>query len=705
MKKAAILKISPQVPDRIVRDKKYSYMAKASWHNIDGEDYLIIDIFRNLKKSFRNLKMRIVYSSSEYAFYSIETESWRNASCFNNMGSNYAVWNESRDDKETYIDSLSENYVWEFGKKIGRVSADRRYRSWTDMLVELERKIKTDRIARKNEIRASKLNFRMLNTPKQPDDLLQYADENLFLYKHFLYYKRKNNRVVIACSACGRVSERKIRTISTCFEDEMFTIPVPEHDHYGTCPDCKELGVYKAAGRCKGEYGVYNNFYVIQPYLKKGVVSRYYRAEKRFTLEWMDNNTMQSAHEEISLVELARTYMDGTNVPQTDFHKYDPYAGKDFWDDCNLSTYSNPIKLEAGKVYNKSFENLKGTAFQYCALKEYSLHSTKLKVTDYLSAYYYYPELEMMCKMKLWGMVEQMISHEYGTVIINSKATQIHDFFGIRKERLNLLTDSNGDMSLFRVLRLEKVYGKAFDNKSLWFIKNINPDTRKYMLAISHMSDRQFINRIEKYSKCSIPEDINDPACSHFIGHIRMITITYLDYLDMRDRRGYDLNNTIYQYPRNLNTAHAEMVKEINKEELDKRLREVAENYPNIQKQYRKLKAIFGYEDDEYIIRPAHSADEIVLEGRILHHCVGGNGYLEKHNNGESIILMLRFKESKDIPYITVEISPTDYTIKQWYGAYDKKPDESNMNRWINNYVTRLKCSTDMDILPISMIG
>ena len=56
---------------------------------------------------------------------------------------------------------------------------------------------------------------------------------------------------------------------------------------------------------------------------------------------------------------------------------------------------------------------------------------------------------------------------------------------------------------------------------------------------------------------------------------------------------------------------------------------------------------------------------------------------------------MLRTKEAPEIPYITVEINVKDRRIIQWYGAHDKKPDEDRMRKWLNAYVTRLKCSSN----------
>ena len=76
-------------------------------------------------------------------------------------------------------------------------------------------------------------------------------------------------------------------------------------------------------------------------------------------------------------------------------------------------------------------------------------------------------------------------------------------------------------------------------------------------------------------------------------------------------------------------------------------------------------------------------------EGRTLHHCVGGDSYLTKHNTGKSYILFLRFKKDEDAPYVTIEIDDTK--ILQWYGAYDKKPDKENIENLLKEYVACLK--------------
>ena len=82
------------------------------------------------------------------------------------------------------------------------------------------------------------------------------------------------------------------------------------------------------------------------------------------------------------------------------------------------------------------------------------------------------------------------------------------------------------------------------------------------------------------------------------------------------------------------------------------------------------------------------------MEGRILHHCVGGDNYLSKHNEGKSYILMMRLQKEPETPYITIEINPEQKRIVQWYGERDTKPDKEKNQSWLDNYLEKLKSGT-----------
>ena len=197
------------------------------------------------------------------------------------------------------------------------------------------------------------------------------------------------------------------------------------------------------------------------------------------------------------------------------------------------------------------------------------------------------------------------------------------------------------------------------------------------------------MHRIEQYSGCEIPDTMQEPMCGRAAGAVSGVARIYVDYLHMRIQRGYDLHNQIFLFPRDLRLAHDQMVIETNAEEIRKREQAVSEKYPDIRKNYRGLRNQYFYEDEDYLIRPARSAEEIVAEGRILHHCVGGDSYLNKHNTGRSTILFLRSKSAPETPYITIEICGTK--ILQWYGIRDTKPDEIRIERHLRRYIKALK--------------
>lgn len=417
---------------------------------------------------------------------------------------------------------------------------------------------------------------------------------------------------------------------------------------------------------------------------------RYIQVEKEWTLGFIageNGNEMYNAYEKLSGVELARAYFEPGKKVQVDYNKHDPYVGKDFWDDCNLYGLSS-IRINSGPILPETYDEMTGTMFQYSAMKEYtdSLMSTCNPV-EYLECYMRTPQLEMLVKMHLIGVAEKLIKCQYG-IIEDETATRPDEFLGIRKEKLKLLIKEKGDIGLLRVLQMEKRFMENWTDEQVQQLAETGLTYTQVALAKKYMTLQKFLNRIKKYACCDYG------GCSRSVYRIRHMASTYADYLSMRENRGYDLTNTVYQFPHDLDEAHEKMVEEVNKEKIDKRLKDVAARFPNIRYSYRKLRNKYYYEDDTYIIRPAKSAEEIVTEGRVLHHCVGGDNYLGKHDRGETYILFLGFKDTPNMQYVTVEIEATTPNILQWYGAHDKKPDQENIQKWLNRYIRMLVTGT-----------
>ena len=118
------------------------------------------------------------------------------------------------------------------------------------------------------------------------------------------------------------------------------------------------------------------------------------------------------------------------------------------------------------------------------------------------------------------------------------------------------------------------------------------------------------------------------------------------DYWDMYAQYygAFDPRNA---YPRDLKAAHDRLVKAVKYKEdeainlgITARLSELNQ---------------YSYEDEErgLMIFPAHSQSELIEEGKILDHCVGG--YAKSYSEGETNIFFIRRSEEPDKPYFTLE--------------------------------------------------
>ena len=348
----------------------------------------------------------------------------------------------------------------------------------------------------------------------------------------------------------------------------------------------------------------------------------------------------------------------------------------------------NNISIKAAKIYPESYKELRTTFLRYSAAEMYGKHKTMYNLKEYLERYIQWPQIEMFVKMGLYHIAESIVEGYCG-IIADKDAIKPECFLGIYKRRLRDLKTLQGNPDYLKVWQMEKRMGLHVTVQESIFLAESQVRQSDLKEILKYTTVAKFMHRIEQYSGCEIPDTMQEPMCGRAAGAVSGVTRTYVDYLHMRIQRGYDLHNQIFLFPRDLRLAHDQMVIETNAEEIRKREQAVSEKYPDIRKNYRGLRNQYFYEDEDYLIRPARSAEEIVAEGRILHHCVGGDSYLNKHNTGRSTILFLRSKSAPETPYITIEICGTK--ILQWYGIRDTKPDEIRIERHLRRYIKALK--------------
>lgn len=707
MKKKAIEKIPYFGLKKTSRKKDVKYIGVTAVKIVGHEKHLFLEVYRNKKESKEIPMVRIVLTKKDFGTYWPEKEEWtrqkiKQDSCYGRViwGEEHPTWEQEK--KENILQSTED---LERIKKFCKANVYNEEHWWEYIYKHEDDIVITARRNREHKVymrRQEALADRMAHTKELPEkEILDRADRLYFHNQHYLYYKKHGCWAHIACSKCGGVTDARWKSgISYESQFQRWT-EEPREGHYGTCPMCGARGEYKCQGKVKGTCDKYIYLFLGQKYKENGMVMRYVEVGKKWTLGFICGDKgpeMYNASEELSGVEIARAYFEPGKKVQIDYHKHDPYMGKDFWDDCNLYGMAN-IPISAGLIMSETYEEMKGTIFQYSALQEYAKNVREVNPIDYLERYSQTPQIEVLVKMGLTDVVEKLVKCYYG-IVTDENARRPDQFLGIRKERVKQLIRKKGDAHLLGVMQMEKRQGQNWTDEQVEHLAETNLSGTQVETATKYMTLQKLLNRIEKYAGCKYGTE-----CSSALARIRHTATTYADYLSMRINLGYDLNNTVYQQPQDLEAEHNKMVMETNKEEMDKHLKEVAERYPEIRHVYRGLRNKYLYEDDKYIIRPARSAEEIVMEGRLLHHCVGGNTYLAKHNTGKTYILMLRFKEEPDVPYITVEIDAKNPRILQWYGDKDKKPDEKNMQSWLNTWLMKLKTGTLTETIQTAAIA
>lgn len=525
------------------------------------------------------------------------------------------------------------------------------------------------------EGRERRLKKRIGSLPDIPEDFYEWSKKEV-TGNHYLFYKRAGNKVTVWCSACGQMDEYKLRPGETLEQQVLDrTGQKPEHNKFGVCLLCRKIGRWKAVGR-KDRVDEKEPCYIWQKIDDKNFVIRYFEARK----------TATQKGEEYGWEEVARNYIcKGRRKVQKDYHKWDCWLGRAFWDDCNLQGMKN-IRQPDGKIYPGSWDELKKSHLKYSGLEEYVAWRKKsfdaarrIDYVGYLGQYNRFPAQEMLVKMGLCELADLDSKNWF-----DEGAKKPADVLKIDKRKLRDLMQKYGQQCKWlRMYQMEKrlgiCLGREEENRLFEMLGQYR--IGQYEEIAPYLSVTKFCNHVSRYHQ--------HPDREHRNWTEYQVATHYADYLSMCIQMGYDMTDTIKLFPHDLYAAHDKMVVEVNKHKADERKKEVNRKYTDIAKKYDAINKKYGIETEKYIVRPVHDAAEMVDEGRMQHHCVGGDTYLMKHNNGDSYILLMRKKETPDIPYITIEIRGTH--IMQWYGEHDHKTDQKQVDAFLKRYVQQLE--------------
>ena len=320
-------------------------------------------------------------------------------------------------------------------------------------------------------------------------------------------------------------------------------------------------------------------------------------------------------------------------------------------------------------TYNGSYqifgldEAIRGTAFEYCQIQRFYYYSYACENTEqtarwwvkYLAAAAFYPQIEMAVKWNLGDAVHDLISDgKKNAKLLNWKATDPAGFLRVSKTDAKAFIQS----------------GMEFDDLKLW--KEIREKAK-----VSFAEYAEILNQFQKHSiqdmlacaekaGCDFRKAIRyvqslNAGCSRYALPVTMIVQYWKDYLNMAEQMGYDLTEKTVAMPKDLKDRH-DTAASILKAKTE------AIQMEHYRKRKKKLERTYAFTLAGYSIIVPAGAEEIVQEGKTLHHCVGG--YAARHVEGKTTILFLRKARRPERSFLTIEITESGRkkTIKQIHG-------------------------------------
>lgn len=494
---------------------------------------------------------------------------------------------------------------------------------------------------------------------------------------HTMFYSRPDGDIQIECCHCNMIARYRSGKTSKDFMPAWGDNPKPESGGRMICPNCgEEVTLYRKANR-KHPIEVSGDFWYGQKMKGGGYVLRFFRS---VLCSYPDDD---GSYEEIRSGEKMRIFFPiGWEKKTYKEYRHDwfsdggnMYGG---WDSSScFSTmsyyYQGPT---TGEIYPETYDNMIGTPLEYSMSREAMDDPMFLNVTigEWQQAYITHKWYESLYKMGLGKIIENKF-HSYSHIKYNGRAKNVWDYLKIYKPRLkDLIRTKDSDMMMMlEAFRAERAAGEHWDDTTVNLCRiGFSEEDLRYIRQFT--TAKKLTNYFEKLKKRY---------------NITGSRITYMDYLRMTERCGYDMTDSINLFPKNLADAHDNRVNEVNAQKAEERKKEVERIYGAIRTRFKKADETYHYEKGSYLIRPAKNASEIVDEGRTLHHCVGNDSYLKSHAEKKSIICFLRTIKEPDKPFITVQIQP-DGEISQWYGIHDSKPNEKKIDRWLGGYIKTL---------------
>lgn len=413
----------------------------------------------------------------------------------------------------------------------------------------------------------------------------------------------------------------------------------PRHDKVTKCPSCKAKAFFKASGRIKTLSTDDYKAEIIQK-IEGGLVVR--KFEQR---QWYRNTDYTEPHIRTRECQRVLIFEDGTVKRYT----WDMYKNKYLrwvYQDNDMYVYGEYGYLGSRmKLYKRNFARLKqNSMFKKSAIDLWDV--LPCGVTRYLTIEKGNPAIEMLARIGMFKLAEELLHSRYDKNLMDQNATEIAKMLKIDNNRLKRLKAMNANLASLRWMQYEKLANTIWPDEMIKDLGIAGFATSAFDFLKAPISFVKCYNYLKKQAVMTGET-------------IRQTLITWDDYHSMAEQMKMNVKLDQIAKPKDLKQAHDELVLLKSKDELKKQVKDIEKKWPKVNEQLPKLQK-FAFTSGEYTIVVPKNVMDIAIEGTVLRHCVHTcEYYFSRIQTDESYLFFLRKSKSPDTPWYTLEVEPS----------------------------------------------
>lgn len=383
------------------------------------------------------------------------------------------------------------------------------------------------------------------------------------------------------------------------------------------CPYCHNKYLIK---RSNLRYHEFKDYLSILDLVNDTFVVRYFELKTSIDAFHKHNSSVVEFAREIPTNNYNRYVFVNDRVSKCQCHIHIYHGNSSYINAQNWREYTRNYSLvDYSIVFPGNMKKLlKDTEYKYSYIWEVAKHSNYINLAKLISEKEYIPKIEQLAKMKLYNLALRVDEFKnYGN---------FQNTFGVPKDFYPFMKKYNITYLQLKLLQLLK----EKDIKKLRYLqKFVTYGDSTYDLE--YISNYIRLDRFIKYAK---------------IHHGNVDMSVYKDYLRFAKLLGLDLKNNRYAFPKDLNEEHDKLQDQVQIQETELIQKAII-------RRGKKLSAN-KYQNDKFIIFPAHNLKEMQEESRQQNNCV--RTYAEDYADGSCDIYFMRDIGKQDKSLVTVEV-------------------------------------------------